>query len=91
MVCVFYLKKQQSTEQSVEDTEVAFTSLVSSLEKSCSEVVEKIRAEERSYQDRSAELQEQLECETARLRVQEDVMDKLLQTEDNVYFLQVRF
>ncbi|MCJ8744019.1 hypothetical protein PDJAM_G00101460 [Pangasius djambal] len=80
--------QQQSTQQSVEDTELAFTSLISFLEKSCSEVVEKIRAQEESYMDQSADLQEQLELEIAMLMGQEDVIDKLLQTEDNVYFLQ---
>ncbi|MCI4389756.1 hypothetical protein PGIGA_G00102190 [Pangasianodon gigas] len=78
----------QSTQQSVEDTELAFSSLITSLEKSFSEVIEKIRAQEESYTDRSADLQEQLELEIAMLMGQEDVIDKLLQTEDNVYFLQ---
>ncbi|XP_026803908.3 E3 ubiquitin/ISG15 ligase TRIM25 isoform X2 [Pangasianodon hypophthalmus] len=78
----------QSAQQSVEDTELAFTSLVSFLEKNCSEVIEKIRAQEESYLDQSADLQEQLELEIAMLMGQEDVIDKFLQTEDNVYFLQ---
>lgn len=53
--------------------------------------MENIRAQEETYQDQSADLQEQLEVEIAMLMDQEDVMDKLLQTEDNIYFLQVRF
>ncbi|XP_053470540.1 E3 ubiquitin/ISG15 ligase TRIM25-like isoform X1 [Ictalurus furcatus] len=78
----------RSTQKAVEETELAFNSLVTSLEKCCSEVTERIRAQEAAYNDRAVELQEQLEIEIAMLMGQEDIMDKLIQTEDNVYFLQ---
>ncbi|XP_053344377.1 E3 ubiquitin/ISG15 ligase TRIM25-like [Clarias gariepinus] len=78
----------RSMEQSVEDTALAFRSLITTLEKSCNEMENRIRDQEEIYNDRAADLQEQLEIEIAMLMGQEDVMDKLLQTEDNVYFLQ---
>ncbi|KAF5889796.1 E3 ubiquitin/ISG15 ligase TRIM25-like, partial [Clarias magur] len=51
-------------------------------------MVGKIRDQTEIYNNRAADLEEQLEIEIATLMGQEDVMDKLLQTEDNVYFLQ---
>ncbi|KAG7316277.1 hypothetical protein KOW79_019818 [Hemibagrus wyckioides] len=78
----------QATQQSVDKTEQAFSSLISSLEKSYSELIVNIRVQETIYKDQTAVLQEQLELEIATLMGQEDVIDKLLQTEDNVYFLQ---
>ncbi|XP_060772261.1 probable E3 ubiquitin-protein ligase MID2 isoform X2 [Neoarius graeffei] len=81
-------QKQQSTQESVETTQLACSSLTMSIEKSCLEVIERIRAQEGIYKDRSLDLQEQLELEIAILMGQEELMDKLLQTEDHVYFLQ---
>lgn len=82
---------QQAALQSIKDTELAFHSLITCIKKNCSEVVKQIRDQEETYQDQSTDLQEELELEIAMLMGQEDVMDKLLHTEDNVYFLQVRF
>ncbi|KAF4071166.1 hypothetical protein AMELA_G00281900 [Ameiurus melas] len=79
---------EQSAQQAVEDTELAFTSLITFLEKSCSEVTEKIRAQVEMDRNRVADLQEQLELEITMLMGQEELTDKFLQTEDNVYFLQ---
>ncbi|KAK3542659.1 hypothetical protein QTP86_032399 [Hemibagrus guttatus] len=78
----------QATQQTVDKTEQAFSSLINSIEKSYSELIVKIRAQESIYRDQAADVQEQLELEIATLMGQEDAIDKLLQTEDNVYFLQ---
>lgn len=82
---------QQSTQESVENTQLACSSLTMSIEKSCLELIERIRAQEGIYKDQALDLQEQLELEIAILMGQEELMDKLLQTEDHVYFLQVWF
>lgn len=80
---------QQAAQQSVADTELAFSLLISSLEKAFSEWTVRIREQEEIDGHHAADLQQQLELEIATLMGQEEVLDKLLQTEDNIYFLQV--
>ncbi|XP_017538314.2 uncharacterized protein LOC108411325 isoform X1 [Pygocentrus nattereri] len=78
----------QSALQAVEDTEKAFTESVTFIKKRHSEVIERIIAQEKADLDRLGDLREQLELEIAMLRAEGDVLDKLLQTEDNIHFLQ---
>ncbi|KAI4898736.1 hypothetical protein NFI96_007112 [Prochilodus magdalenae] len=77
-----------SAHQAVKDTEKAFTESVAFMKKRCSEVIESIKAQEKADLDQLGGLREQLELEIATLRGQGDVLDKLIQSEDNVYFLQ---
>ncbi|KAL7888355.1 hypothetical protein AOLI_G00033290 [Acnodon oligacanthus] len=78
----------QSALRAVEDTEKAFNESVTFIKKRQSEVIERIMAQQKADLDRLADLHEQLELEIAMLRAQGDVLDKLLQTEDNIHFLQ---
>ncbi|KAK2864395.1 hypothetical protein Q7C36_003549 [Tachysurus vachellii] len=78
----------QATQQSVDDIDQAFNSLIASLEKSYLELIMKIRDQEKIYMDQAAYLQEQLELQIATLMGQEDFIDNLLAKEDNVQFLQ---
>lgn len=75
----------------MEDTQLAFSSLITSLEKSCTEAIDRIKAQLEIDKDRALGLQEQLELELVTLMGKEELIDKLLQTEDNIDFLQVRF
>ncbi|KAI5615168.1 hypothetical protein C0J50_3393 [Silurus asotus] len=78
----------RTTEQSIEDAKLALSLLVSSLETSFSEMMERTRIEEDIYQAQYADVREQLENEISILMEQEAAVDKLLKTEDNIYFLQ---
>ncbi|XP_060771584.1 E3 ubiquitin/ISG15 ligase TRIM25-like [Neoarius graeffei] len=78
----------KSAQQAVEDTQLAFSSLIASLEKSCTEAIDRIKAQLEIDKDRALGLQEQLELELAMLMGKEELIDKLLQTEDNIDFLQ---
>ncbi|XP_035380327.1 E3 ubiquitin/ISG15 ligase TRIM25 isoform X2 [Electrophorus electricus] len=87
------LQKDQKTridaaQQAVESTTKAFTATADLMKKKCSEIIEKIQAQEKADLDRLNGLQEQLELEIAILRGHEDDLDKLLQTADNIHFLQ---
>lgn len=75
-------------QQTVEDTELAFTSLISFLEQRRNEVIERIRAHERDDVDQAESRQEELELQIATLMGQEDIMEQLLNSKDNIYFLQ---
>ncbi|XP_072540919.1 uncharacterized protein [Salminus brasiliensis] len=77
-----------SAHRAIKDTEKAFKESVSFIERKCSEIIERIRAQEKADLDKLGGVREQLELEIAALRGQGDVLDKFLQTEDNVYFLQ---
>ncbi|KAK1795593.1 hypothetical protein P4O66_001088 [Electrophorus voltai] len=77
-----------AAQQAVESTTKAFTATADLMKKKCSEIIEKIQAQEKADLDRLNGLQEQLELEIAILRGHEDDLDKLLQTADNIHFLQ---
>lgn len=67
-----------------------FAELVKFIEKRSSEVIEKIKAQEKADLDQGAKLQEKLEGEITDLKKREGVLDTLLQTDDNIHFLQVQ-
>lgn len=73
----------------MEDAELAFTSLISVLELRCSEVKKNIKDQEQKDLDRAADHKKKLELKLAELMEKEDTIDKLLKTEDNIYFVQV--
>ncbi|KAM9421374.1 tripartite motif-containing protein 16-like [Salvelinus alpinus] len=72
----------------MEDTERIFTELMRSIERSCSEVKELIRAQEKIEVILAEELMEQLKQEVAELRRREAEFEQLSNTEDNIHFLQ---
>lgn len=73
----------------MEDTEKAFIEIIAVIQGRCSEIIEKIKAQEKADLGRLGDRREQLELEIAMLRDQGNVQDQLLLTEDNVCFLQV--
>lgn len=68
----------------------AFTELAKFIEKRSNEVIEKIKAQEKVDLDQGAKLQKKLEGEITELKKREGVLETLLQTDDNIHFLQVQ-
>ncbi|KAL0147608.1 hypothetical protein M9458_057090, partial [Cirrhinus mrigala] len=77
-----------STQAAIEENEKIFNQLIHTIEKTCSEIAELIRAQEKMEHSRVARLHEQLEQEIAELHRRDAELQKLLNTDDNVYFLQ---
>ncbi|XP_048095605.1 tripartite motif-containing protein 29-like isoform X2 [Alosa alosa] len=77
-----------SAQEAVGDTERVFTDLINFMKQKCSEVTESIRAQERAEMSRAEGLQEQLELEITKLKSRDAEMEKLLQKEDHIDFLQ---
>ncbi|XP_076873379.1 E3 ubiquitin/ISG15 ligase TRIM25-like isoform X2 [Brachyhypopomus gauderio] len=77
-----------AVEMTVQSTKDAFTAILDLMQKKCSEVIEKIQAEETAHLDRVKGLHGQLDNEIAVLRRHEDDLDNLIQTKDNICFLQ---
>lgn len=66
-----------------------FTELVKLIEKRSNEMIEKIKAQEKADLDQGTKLREMLEGEITELKKKEGVLETLLQTDDNIHFLQV--
>lgn len=81
---------QSSSQAAVEESERVFTELLLLIEEKCCEVTTLIRAQEKAEIDQAAGLQEQLEQEIAALKKKDTELELLSDTEDHVYFLQVR-
>ncbi|XP_047674392.1 tripartite motif-containing protein 16-like [Tachysurus fulvidraco] len=77
-----------SAQTAVEDNEIIFTELISSMEKKRSEVTEMIRAQEKAELSRTERLLEQLEQEIDDLQRRVTEMEKLIHTHDHIHFLQ---
>ncbi|XP_047673923.1 E3 ubiquitin/ISG15 ligase TRIM25-like [Tachysurus fulvidraco] len=77
-----------SAQTAVEDNEIIFTELISSMEKKRSEVTEMIRAQEKAELSRAERLLEQLEQEIDDLQRRVTEMEKLSHTHDHIHFLQ---
>ncbi|KAK3506849.1 hypothetical protein QTP70_029460 [Hemibagrus guttatus] len=75
-------------QKAVEDNEIIFTELISSMEKKRSEVTELIRAQEKTELSRAERLLEQLEQEIADLQRRLTEMEHLSHTQDHIHFLQ---
>uniref|UniRef100_A0A8C2BSL7 Tripartite motif-containing protein 16-like n=1 Tax=Cyprinus carpio TaxID=7962 RepID=A0A8C2BSL7_CYPCA len=76
-----------SAQAALEENEKIFTQLIHTIEKTCSEVAELIRAQEKMECSRVALLHEQLEQEIAELHRRDTELQKLLNTDNNVLFL----
>ncbi|XP_047673922.1 uncharacterized protein LOC113643298 [Tachysurus fulvidraco] len=77
-----------SAQTAVEDNEIIFTEMISSMEKKRSEVTEMIRAQEKAELSRTERLLEQLEQEIDDLQRRLTEMEKLSHTHDHIHFLQ---
>ncbi|MCI4395663.1 hypothetical protein PGIGA_G00194630 [Pangasianodon gigas] len=77
-----------SAQTAVEDNEIIFTELISSMEKKRSEVTELIRAQEKAELSRAEQLLEQLEQEIADLQRRVTELEQLSHTHDHIHFLQ---
>ncbi|XP_048062451.1 E3 ubiquitin/ISG15 ligase TRIM25 isoform X3 [Megalobrama amblycephala] len=77
-----------SAKDAVKNSKRVFTELVKLIEKRSNEVIEKIKAQEKADLDQGAKLQDKLEEEISQLKKREGVLDTLLQTDDNIHFLQ---
>ncbi|XP_036437227.1 E3 ubiquitin/ISG15 ligase TRIM25-like isoform X2 [Colossoma macropomum] len=79
---------KSSAQTAVEDSERIFTELICSIEKKRSEVIELIRAQEKTELSGAEELIEQLEQEIADLKRRDTELEQLSHTEDHIHFLQ---
>ncbi|XP_051731285.1 tripartite motif-containing protein 29-like isoform X2 [Ctenopharyngodon idella] len=77
-----------SAQAALEENKKIFTQLIHTIEKTRSEVAELIRAQEKLEYSRVAGLHEQLEQEIAELHRRDAELQKLLNTDNDVYFLQ---
>ncbi|ROI33831.1 E3 ubiquitin/ISG15 ligase TRIM25 [Anabarilius grahami] len=77
-----------SAKDAVKNSKRVFTELFKLIEKRSNEVIEKIEAQEKADLDQGAKLQDKLEEEITELKKREGVLDTLLQTDDNIHFLQ---
>ncbi|XP_060739855.1 E3 ubiquitin-protein ligase TRIM16-like [Tachysurus vachellii] len=77
-----------SAQTAVEDNEMIFTELISSMEKKRSEVTEMIRAQEKAGLSRAERLLEELEQEIDDLQRRVTEMETLSHTHDSIQFLQ---
>ncbi|XP_058246926.1 E3 ubiquitin/ISG15 ligase TRIM25-like [Hemibagrus wyckioides] len=75
-------------QKAVEENEIIFTEMISSMEKKRSEVTELIRAQEKAELSRAERLLEQLEQEIADLQRRVTEMEQLSHTHDHIHFLQ---
>ncbi|XP_053541864.1 E3 ubiquitin/ISG15 ligase TRIM25 [Ictalurus punctatus] len=76
-----------SAQTAVEDSEMIFTEMISSMEKRRSEVTELIRAQEKAELSRAERLLEQLEQEIADLQRRVTELEQLSHTQDHLHFL----
>ncbi|XP_051500622.1 E3 ubiquitin/ISG15 ligase TRIM25-like [Myxocyprinus asiaticus] len=77
-----------SAKKAVQNSKRAFTELVRFIEMRSTEVIEKIKAQEKADLYQGAKLQKNLEVNITELKKREEVLETLLQTDDNIYFLQ---
>ncbi|KAL0198468.1 hypothetical protein M9458_007008, partial [Cirrhinus mrigala] len=72
----------------VEDSERIFTELILSIERSCSEVTQMIRDQEKAAIGQAEGLIERLEQEMDDLRRRDTELEQLSHTHDHIHFLQ---
>ncbi|KAF4092036.1 hypothetical protein AMELA_G00016440 [Ameiurus melas] len=77
-----------SAQTAVEDSEMIFTEMISSMENRCSEVTKLIRAQEKAELSRAERLLEELEQEIADLQRRVTELEQLSHTDDHIHFLQ---
>ncbi|XP_067283722.1 tripartite motif-containing protein 16-like protein isoform X2 [Pseudorasbora parva] len=79
---------KHSAQTAVEESEKIFTQLIRSIERSCSEVTQRIRDQEQSALSRAEGGLEQLEQEIDDLRSRDAELEELADTQDHTHFLQ---
>ncbi|XP_060784569.1 E3 ubiquitin/ISG15 ligase TRIM25-like [Neoarius graeffei] len=79
---------KSAAQGAVEDSEKIFSELISSLKKKCSEVTERIRAQEKAELSRATQILGKLEQEIDNLKRKDAELLELSHTEDHVHFLQ---
>ncbi|XP_067273527.1 uncharacterized protein [Pseudorasbora parva] len=77
-----------SAMDAVKNSKKVFTEFVKLIEDKCNEVIEKIKAQEKADLDQGAKLQKMMEGEITELKKREGVLETLLQTDNNIHFLQ---
>ncbi|KAF4099524.1 E3 ubiquitin-protein ligase TRIM36 [Onychostoma macrolepis] len=77
-----------SAKKAVENSKKVFSELVKLIEKRSNEVIEVIKAQEKADLDQGTMLQKKLEGEITELKKREGDLEDLIQTEDNIQFLQ---
>jgi len=80
---------QRSAQAAVDNTERIFTRLIHSIERSRSQVVQLIRAQEEAAVSRAEGLLLRLEQEIDDLKGRDAELEQLLHTDNHVHFLQV--
>lgn len=75
----------------MKDSKRAFTDLARFIETRSAKIIEKTEAYQKADLDQGVDLQEKLVLEITELQRKDGVQERLLQTEDNIYFLQVQF
>ncbi|KAG7315647.1 hypothetical protein KOW79_020513 [Hemibagrus wyckioides] len=81
-------KIKSRAQTAVEDSEMIFAEMISSMEKKRSEVKELIRAQEKAELNRPELLLEQMEQEISDLKRRVTELEQLSQTHDHIHFLQ---
>ncbi|KAL0150630.1 hypothetical protein M9458_054047 [Cirrhinus mrigala] len=79
---------KHSAQTAVEDSERIFTELIRSIERSCSELIQLIRDQEKRAVSRAEGRLERLEQEINDLRRRDAELEQLLHTQDHIQFLQ---
>uniref|UniRef100_A0A671LZV8 Tripartite motif-containing protein 16-like n=1 Tax=Sinocyclocheilus anshuiensis TaxID=1608454 RepID=A0A671LZV8_9TELE len=79
---------KRSAQAAVEDSERIFTELIRSIERSCSEVTQLIRDQEKAAVSRAEGKLEQLEQEIEDLRRRDAELEQLSHTDNHIHFLQ---
>ncbi|KAI2652521.1 Tripartite motif-containing protein 16 [Labeo rohita] len=79
---------KRSAQTAVEDSERIFTELIRSIERSRSEVTQRIRDQEKAAVSRAEEQMERLEQEIDDLKRRNTELEQLSHTDDHIHFLQ---
>ncbi|RXN26574.1 tripartite motif-containing 5-like isoform X1 [Labeo rohita] len=77
-----------SAKKTVENSKKVLSDFIKFIEKRSDEVIEKIKAQEKADLDQGKMLQKKLEEEITELKKREGVLEDLIQTDDNIQFLQ---
>ncbi|XP_050995357.1 tripartite motif-containing protein 5 isoform X2 [Labeo rohita] len=77
-----------AAKKAVDNSKKVFSELVKLIEKKSLEVIEEIKAQEKADLDQGKMLQKKLEEEITGLKKREGVLEDLIQTDDNIQFLQ---
>uniref|UniRef100_A0A671K966 FinTRIM family, member 55 n=1 Tax=Sinocyclocheilus anshuiensis TaxID=1608454 RepID=A0A671K966_9TELE len=81
-------EKERSAQTAVEDSERIFTELIRSIERSRSEVTQRIRDQEKTAVSRAEGQMERLEQEIEDLKKRNSELEQLSHTDDHIHFLQ---